>query len=144
MAYYQKNPEIGVYETKLNNLDSDFKAIQECQMVLAKSSVTFKDILKQCDDIKEKFDRGTIEGKYDSYQITFNNKNMIFEFLDNIVSAANTFSTYCEDIKSEIDTFATKLDDVRVDISKEAQEVADTIRSLKMQSYFSESEPPRA
>ena len=144
MVYYERNPEIGVYEAKLNNLDSDYAVLQQCKQKLAASSVFLNDLLTQCDDIKKIFDRATIEGRYDSYQITFKNKNLVFDYLDDIVTSTNKFRGTCKDIKSKIDNYGIVLDDECKDVANEAKEVSHTINRLKSHSYFTKSEPPRA
>lgn len=111
-------------EKQLKKFDNDYKTIQECKQLLAASSTFFGDFLTQCDDIKKIFDRATIEGKYDSYQITFNNKNIVFGYLDNIVSSTQIFSELCENIKSKIDRFGINLDDACIEIAEKAKKIA--------------------
>ena len=137
MAYHlPENFDIEVYRTKLNNLDADYEVLQQCKLKLAESSVFLNDLLTQCDDIKKVFDRATIEGRYDSYQITFKNKNLVFDYLDNIVSSTNKFRETCENVKSKIDSYGVNLDDECKNIAKEADKISFTISTY-------DREPPR-
>ena len=141
--YYECKRKIENYQTKLNNLDADYQLLQECKAMLAESSISFSDLLTQCSDIKRIFDRGTIEGKYDSYQITFENKNTVFGYLDSIVSSTNNFGTNCENIKSDIDEYGSNLDEICESIADEAKEVSDTISSLMARlPYLMEPKSP--
>ena len=137
MAYHlPENFDIEVYRTKLNNLDADYEALQQCKLKLAASSVFLNDLLTQCDDIKKAFDRATIEGRYDSYQITFKNKNLVFDYLDDIVASTNKFRETCENVKSKIDSYGVNLDDECKNISTEANKI-----SFAISTY--DREPPR-
>lgn len=141
--YYAHMQKIEDYKAKLRDLDSDYKTLQECKQKLAEGSILLNDLLTQCSDVNRIFDRGAIEGRYDSCQITFNNKNMVFEYLDNIVTSTNTFNSSCSDIKAQIDEYGALLDSYCIDIAKEAQDVSNTISSLQAQTiYLMEPEPP--
>ena len=142
--YYDHLAKIERYQNELRDLDSDYAILQECKQKLAESSALFGDLLTQCSDITKIFDRGTIEGRYDSCQITFNNKDFVFEYLDNIVSSTNSFDTSCGDIKDQIDKFGATLDNCCIEIAQKAKVVSDTINSLMAQSvYLMEPEPPK-
>lgn len=142
--YYDQLREIERLQQKLRDLDSDYNTLQECKQQLASGSILLNDLFTQCSDIKTIFDRGTIEGRYDSCQITFKNKNMVFEYLDNIVSSTNNFDSSCSEIKTKVDTFGTSLDDECIKIAKEAKDVSDKISSLMAGlQYLMEPEPPK-
>lgn len=111
-------------EKQLKIFDNDYKTIQECKQLLAASSTFFGDFLTQCDDIKKIFDRATIEDRYNSYDITFNNKDEVFGYLDVIISSTCSFSELCESIKSKIDRFGINLDDACIEIATKANKIA--------------------
>ena len=140
MAYPQENhdKEIKIKELqqKLRDLDSDYNTLQECKQQLAAGSILLNDLFTQCSDIKTIFDRGTIEGRYDSCQITFKNKNMVFEYLDNIVSSTNNFGSSCSEIKTKVDTYGTSLDDECKKIADEAKTYANRIDHLQSDWTF--------
>ena len=142
--YKDHRAKIDNLKQRLRDLDSDYKTLQECKQKLAEGSVLLNDLVTQCSDVNKIFDRGTIEGRYDSCQITFNSKSMVFEYLDNIVLSTNNFNSTCGDIKSQIDEYGATLDSYCIDIAKEANEVSNQISSLEAQSkYLMEPEPPK-
>ena len=142
--YKDHMAKIDNLKQRLRVLDSDYKTLQECKQKLAEGSILLNDLVTQCSDVNKIFDRGTIEGRYDSCQITFKSKSMVFEYLDNIVLSTNKFNSSCGDIKSQIDEYGATLDSYCIDIAKEANEVSNQISSLQAQSiYLMEPEPPK-
>ena len=142
--YKDHMAKIDNLKQRLRDLDSDYKTLQECKQKLAEGSILLNDLVTQCSDVNKIFDRGTIEGRYDSCQITFKSKSMVFEYLDNIVLSTNKFNSSCGDIKSQIDKYGATLDSYCIDIAKEANEVSNQISSLQAQSiYLMEPEPPK-
>ena len=142
--YKDHMAKIDRLQQRLRDLDSDYKTLQECKQKLAEGSILLNNLTTQCGDINKIFDRGTIEGRYDSCQITFKSKNVVFEYLDNIVLSTNKFNSSCGDIKSQIDEYGATLDSYCIDIAKEANEVSNQISSLQAQSiYLIEPEPPK-
>lgn len=128
--------EIDNLKKKLSDLNSDYNTLQECKQLLAKSSVFSNDLITQCEDISRIFDRKTIEGRYDSHQITFKSKELVFEYLDNIVSFTNNFKSSCSDIVDQIDTYGVMLDNRCIDIATEAHNVSNQISTLNAQLTY--------
>ena len=120
-------------KSKLADLDSDYKTMQECKLKLAESSTLLNDLISQCENINKIFDRETIEGRYDSYETTFNSKTEIFDYLSDIVSSSNSFNTSCSEIKSLVDDYGTSLDNCCIEIAKDAEIVSTEIGSLEAQ-----------
>lgn len=120
--------EITELTQKLEDLNSDYQTLQECKQKLAESSVFLGDLVVQCDDIDNIFNREIIEEKYDSYHIYFEVNSELFDYLDKISSSIDSFDTSCGDTKSKIDDYGVLLDDCCIDIANEALVVSETIR----------------
>ncbi len=136
--------EIANLKKRLSDLDDDYNRIQECKKELALSSIYTEDLITQCGDIKVIFDRNTIQGNYNAYQISFNNMNTLFDNLDKIVSATKTFETSCRDIKEIMDEYGVKMDESCIDIAEKATEIKNRINELESQLSIIEIEHDRA
>ena len=125
------NAQIEENKKKLDDLNTDYKTLLECKQGLAMCSALLKDLDTQCNDIKRIFNRAAIEEKYYAYQVTFNNKEIIFEYLDKIGESTENFQLLSEGVKESIDKKGTSLDDSCIDISNEAKVVSNTINNLR-------------
>lgn len=137
-AYYENERKISEYKNKLKNLkndledlDYDYNTITKCKQNIALCSANFGDLLNQCDEINNVFDRTKMEAKYDSYQIHFNTRDMIFGYLDNIKISSGSLNDSCDSLKAKIDAFGDSLDGYCMEIAKDAEKKAEEIELVE-------------
>lgn len=129
----QVKSRINEVQRQLNDLDSDYKTINQCKAILASASVVLNDINLQCEDTQKAYDRKTIEARYDQNKITFKSKSLVFDYLDTIVNSTKLFGGSINETKTEVDAYGEKLDSACKSIASEALDLNDQLVNLRVQ-----------
>lgn len=129
----EMNAQLNDLKSKLSDCDSDYETLQKCKEKVATASAFLNNIVIQCKDVNKIFDRGTIEGKYDAHRVNFNNKDVVFSFLDNIVNSSDNFQEICEETIKKIDEYGDSLNDLCIKVANNATNISNDIRALSCQ-----------
>ena len=123
--------EIMNLQKQITRLDNDYQKLQTCKFKLAACSTLLKEILTQCEEIADVFDRRKIQAKYDNYNVTFHGIDNVFSSLDKISESTDIYTQTCNTLKSKIDSFGVTLDDTGISIANEAKDCHEKIRQLE-------------
>lgn len=135
IAYAEYRYKISECEEKLKNLDADYASLQECKSCLSACVALLEDLSTQCGDIKKVFDRGTVEGRYDACKITFDTKETVFEYIENVGNSTSKFDSSCGDLISQLYEYGKVLDDYCKTIATDAAQTKSTLNSLRAQIW---------